>query len=226
MKQEHVRYYTWLYRNHNQHLHITSVRQAVLGPIQDVVSFRFKIYWNNFPRIHCSPIASGCDNVKFWELNWMGLNYWMEKWSQEKPRLLQNIWLFFSSWWFAPSCFSEALVHSQSVVSLFWLQQGRRDSSSLVHSSRPPKLTQPGSKNGEQMNEYLIIQYECIIQRFPLNTKIHCSYHTPVQIHLCFSDEWGFLLLYLRYNYLIICHWNIFLYEYYLYAFCLHLFAA
>lgn len=68
-KQEQVRYYTWLYQNFSQHSWTTSVSQAMLCPVQDVVSFWLEICWNKFPRIHCSPEASDFDNVRFWKLN-------------------------------------------------------------------------------------------------------------------------------------------------------------
>lgn len=161
-----------MYQNHSQHLHITSVRQAVLGPVQDVVSFRIKIYWNKFPRIHCSPIASGCDNVKFWELIWMGLSYKMEKRSQEKPRLLQNIWLF----QFMVVCTFLFLWGSgTSTVCGFPVLTATGQKRFLITGSFfKASQTHPAwqqDKNGEQMNEYQVIQCEYIIQRFPLNTK-------------------------------------------------------
>lgn len=171
-----------MYQNHSQHLHITSVRQAVLGPVQDVVSFRIKIYWNKFPRIHCSPIASGCDNVKFWELIWMGLSYKMEKRSQEKPRLLQNIWLF----QFMVVCTFLFLWGSgTSTVCGFPVltATGQKRSSSLVHSSRPPKPTQPGSKirmGNKWMNIRLFNVSTSFRDSHWIQNSLFSSYDTPV----------------------------------------------
>lgn len=82
-------------------------------------------------------------------------------------------------------------------------------------------------QNGEQMNEYQIIQYEYIIQRFPLNTIIHCSGATILlYAFTCvsvMSRDFSWCMSGIT---ILLSVTEIFFFEYYLYAFCLQLFPA